>query len=223
MAEITRRKLLSASALGVLFDTAGLLHADDQARSRGVHSGPNRFSASVSGREKIRRRYLPNLPLVTHDGKNVMFYDDLVKGKVVTINFFYSRCDEICPLVTANLVKVQKLLGNRVGRDIFMYSITLKPAEDTVKVIGEFREMYRIKPGWTFLTGKADDIELLRRKLGFTYPDPEIDKDKSQHIGNVRYGNEPLALWAACPGQANPKWIVESISWVERSRMKSRA
>ena len=56
---------------------------------------------------------LPNLPLITHEGKRVLFYDDLVKDKVVSLNFFYANCDEICPLVTANLAKVQKLLGNR--------------------------------------------------------------------------------------------------------------
>jgi len=214
MAETSRRKLLELCALMPIAGAGGTLWARE---------GPKRFTAPLSGREKIRRRYLPNLPLVTHEGKKVLFYDDLIKGKIVTVNFFYSHCEEICPLVTANLVKVQKLLGARVGRDIFMYSITLKPEEDTPKVISEFREAHGIKPGWTFLTGTPADIELLRRMLGFTYPDPQIDKDKSQHIGNVRYGNEPLALWAACPGQANPQWIVESISWVDRSKLKNNA
>ncbi len=223
MVATTRRQLLALSALAPIAGAAGALWADDTSRqSDSGDQARRRFSAPVSGREKVRRRYLPNLPLITHEGKKVLFYDDLVKGKIVTINFFYSHCEEVCPLVIANLVKVQKLLGPRVGRDIFMYSITLKPEEDSPKVIKEFREMHSIKPGWTFLTGNEGDIELLRRKLGFTYPDPAIDKDKSQHIGNVRYGNEPLALWAACPGQANPEWIVESISWVDRSRLKSK-
>jgi protein SCO1/2 len=219
MPDKMRRRLLAFSALVPIAGAAGALCAEDKSGQAGT---AGRLPARVSGREKVRRRYLPNLPLVTHEGKKVFFYDDLVKGKIVTINFFFSHCEEICPLVTANLVKVQKLLGARVGRDIFMYSITLKPEEDTPKVIKEFREMHGIKPGWTFLTGNSADIELLRRKLGFTYPDPAIDKDKSQHIGNVRYGNEPLALWAACPGQANPEWIVESISWVDRSRVTKK-
>jgi len=215
MADTMRRKLLAFSAMAPVAGAAGALWAKDSSRQT---VPTQRVPARLSGREKVHRRYLPNLPLVTHEGKKVLFYDDLVKGKIVTINFFYSHCEEICPLVMANLVKVQALLGERVGREVFMYSITLKPDEDTPKVIKEFRQMHGIKPGWTFLTGKSADIELLRRKLGFTYPDPAIDKDKSQHIGNVRYGNEPLALWAACPGQANPEWIVESISWVDRSR-----
>ena len=129
---------------------------------------------------------------------------------------FYAQCDEICPRVTANLVKVQKFLGDRVGRDIFMYSITLKPEQDTPQAMRDFMEMHGVKPGWTFLTGASDDMEMLRRKLGFTYPDPEIDKDKSQHIGNVRYGNERLMLWAACPGMAHAEWIAESFSWMIR-------
>src|SRR5260221_13130622 len=122
----------------------------------------------------------------------------------------------ICPLVTANLAEVQKLLGEEVGRKIFMYSLTLKPEEDTLEEINHYRETFGAGPGWTFLTGKLDDIEKLRKAIGFGYPDPAIDKDKTQHIGNVRYGNEPLMLWAACPGMAHPPFIAESISWMVR-------
>ena len=80
--------------------------------------------------------------------------------------------------------------------------------------------MHGAKPGWLFLTGDPKDIELLRRKLGFTNPDPKLDADKSQHIGMVRYGNEPLQQWAACPGQANASWIVESVLWVDWPRTR---
>ena len=97
-----------------------------------------------------------------------------------------------------------------------MNSISLKPEHDTPAVLKEYAEMFKAKPGWTFLTGKPDDIELLRRSLGFTNLDPELDKDKSQHIGNVRYGNEPLMLWAACPGMGSAEFLAKSISWVIR-------
>jgi protein SCO1/2 len=75
--------------------------------------------------------------------------------------------------------------------------------------------MHGAKPGWTFLTGDPKDIESIRRKLGFTNPDPKLDADKSQHIGMVRYGNEALQRWAACPGQANAGWIVQSVLFVD--------
>lgn len=163
----------------------------------------------------LRANYFPNLILRTHENKVVRFYDDLVKGKLVTFNFMYAICDGICPGMTANLVKVQKLLGRRVGRDIFMYSITLQPEVDSPRVLSNYVKDYGIKPGWQFLTGKRADIEILRRKLGFVDPDPVIDKDKSQHIGLVRVGNERLDRWLACPALANPEQIVKSILWLE--------
>ena len=150
-----------------------------------------------------------------HQNQEVRFYDDLVKGKIVVINFMYATCEGVCPRITTNLVRVQRLLGDRIGRDIFMYSITLKPEQDTPAVLAKYVDMHRVGPGWSFLTGEPGDIELLRRKLGFVSPDPTVDADKSEHIGNVRYGNEPRQLWAACPGLADPEWIVESIRWMD--------
>jgi protein SCO1/2 len=191
------------------------------------------FDVEVSPRETIRQRYFPNVLLQTHEGRTVRFYDDLIKDKVVMINFMYTRCaDGQCPLITANLVRVQKLMNSGAwrncnctspgpslvvtGRDIFMYSITLQPKHDTPAVLKKYARSYGVGPGWTFLTGKPVEIELLRRSLGFTDPDPRRDANKANHIGNVRYGNEPLHLWAACPGMAHADWIAESISWVIR-------
>ena len=159
--------------------------------------------------------YFTNAVFRTHENKEVRFYDDLIKDKHVVINFMYARCEGSCPITTANLVKAQEALKKRVGKDIFMYSITLDPEHDTPAVLKEFAKMHHVSPGWLFLTGKPEDIEVLRRKLGFTYADPRLDKDKERHIGNVRYGNEPLLWWAACPGLAHAEWIAESISWVD--------
>ena len=205
MPDTTRRKLLGLLSLAPVVPFAGSLLAAGSAAE--VGSSP---------RERIRRRYFPNVTLQTQDGKTVRFYDDLIKDKIVTINFFYAKCDGICPTVTANLARVQRILGDRVGREIFMNSISLKPEHDTPAVLTEYAQMFKVKPGWTFLTGKPDDIELLRKSLGFTNLDPELDKDKSQHIGNVRYGNEPLMYWSACPGMGNPEFLAKSISWVIR-------
>ena len=168
-----------------------------------------------SSREMIRNRYFPNVVLTTHEGRKVRFYDDLLKDKIVMINMMYAECDGVCPGITANLVKVQKALGKRIGEDIFMYSITLKPEQDTPKALKEYAHMHGTKPGWFFLTGDPKDIEMLRRKLGFTNPDKQLDADKSQHIGMVRYGNEQLMRWAACPGMANASWIVESVLFMD--------
>jgi len=169
----------------------------------------------MSARDRIRERHFPNLLLTTHEGKKVRFYDDLIKDKIVVINFMYATCEGVCPRITSNLQQVQKLLGDRVGRDIFFYSITLKPQQDTPAVLNEHVRMHKIKPGWLFLTGAPADCELLRRKLGFTDPDPARDRDTANHIGNIRYGNEQLMLWAGAPGLSKPSAIAESVLWVD--------
>ena len=202
MQELSRRKLFGLAAITPF---AAIL------RPQGAEAATT-TTAAAADRERIRRRHFPDVTLLTQDNQKVRFYEDVVKDKIVTINFFYARCEGICPIVTANLVKVQKLLAQRVGRDIFMVSITLKPFEDTPAVLKEYAEMHRIKPGWTLLTGKTDDIELLRRSLGFTNLDPELDQDKSQHVGNIRYGSEPMLQWAAMPGMARAEEIAHSIS-----------
>ena len=185
---------------------------------RGETPAPKSVVKGISARERIQERHFPNLLLTTHEGKKVRFYDDLIKDKIVFINFMYVKCEGVCPGITANLVKLQKLLGNRIGRDIFMYSFTLKPENDTPEVLKAYAEAYHVKKGWTFLTGTPADMELLRRKLGFTDPDPALDADKSNHIGNVRYGNEALHLWGSGPGMSKPSWMAESIAWLERPK-----
>ena len=160
--------------------------------------------------EWLRGRLL-NIPLRTHENKPVRFYDDLVKDKIVLINFIFTACDDLCPPMIANLVMVQKLLGDRVGRDIFMLSISLDPVNDTPEVLKAYAEHYGTKPGWTFLTGKYEDIEKLRRKLGIYDPDPIIDADKEQHAGLVTFGNERTGRWAALPALMSPKQIVKAV------------
>ncbi|HYL99049.1 MAG TPA: SCO family protein [Blastocatellia bacterium] len=220
MPDLSRRNLLGLMGMAPLAGAAllkggAVLGATDSTRSNGpVVVTPAETQAA---RERIRQRYFPDVTLYTQDNKPVRFYQDLVKDKIVTINFFYSKCENICPLVMANMVKVQKLLGGLVGKKLFMNSITLTPGEDTPAALKEYQKMFGIGPGWNLLTGKPDDIEHLRKSLGFTYPNKLLDQDREQHIGNVRYGNEPLMLWSACPGMAHAKWVAESIQWVIRS------
>ena len=170
----------------------------------------------LSSAERRRNRFL-NVALTTHEGREVRFYDDLIQGKTVLLSIMYTVCaaEAICPLGTANLVAVQEILGPRVGRDIFMYSISLDPENDTPGVLKSYAKAFGVKPGWEFLTGKKEDIERLRRNLGYVDPDPVVDKDPSQHSGMVRFGIEPLERWTGCPILTQPKWIAKYIAWLE--------
>ena len=211
MKDMNRRTLLGL--LGAVPLAGGLL-TTVSAQGKGGTSSQFSATTTKSSREQLAERSFPNVVLTTHEGKKVKFYDDLVKDKIVIFNFMYAKCEGVCPGITLNMARVQKLLGPRVGRDIFMYSITLKAEVDTPKILADYARMHHAGPGWTFLTGDPKDIELLRQKQGFTNPDPELDKDKSQHIGMIRFGNEPMQWWAGCPGLAKPEFIVKEIGLV---------
>lgn len=160
---------------------------------------------------------IPNIPLVSHEGKNLRFYDDLVRGKVVTINMMYVACADICPTATANLRKVQQLLGARAGRDVFMYSLSLQPELDTPELLKTYAELHHVEPGWLFLTGAADDIEELRYSLGFSDPDPLVDRDQTTHTGMLRIGNDAFQRWTMAPALAEPRQILATINHVSRT------
>ena len=182
-------------------------------RFTGAGGGPQ-FAAPLSGREVVRRRNLPNVPLVTHDGKRVQFSDDVIKDRIVAINLMYAECEGVCPTITMNLVKAHAILRERTTTPVRFCSLTVKPESDTPEKLKAYAEMHHADGDWLFLTGDADDVELLRRRLGFVDLNPKVDKDKAGHSGVVRYGNEPLALWGACPGNTSPEWLATEIGFV---------
>jgi len=158
------------------------------------------LSKKSTKKKRTQRRtygnnYFPNYVLTTEEGKKVKFFDDLVKDKVVSINFIFTSCQNICPLETARLTEVYKLLGDRVGKDVHMYSITVDPARDSAEVLKAYKKKFNVGKGWTFLTGKKEEIDDIRTKLGLyikdldeTLPDGQIDHNISLVMGNQKTG-----------------------------------
>jgi protein SCO1/2 len=155
--------------------------------------------------------YFPNVPLQTQDGNQVHFFDDLIKDKIVAINFIYTTCADTCPLETAQLVKVQEILGDRMGRDVFFYSITIDPDHDTPPVLKEYRE--RFGANWTFLTGQEADIISLRRKLGLYIE--EIQDGSNNHNVSMIIGNQTTGRWMKRSPFENPYVLADQLgNWL---------
>ena len=155
----------------------------------------------------------PNPLLETHTGKRFRFHDDIVKGnKAVLFNMMYAGCRNICPPNTASLREVHQLLGERMGRDVFFYSLTLQPDLDRPPDLQAYARRYGVGPGWTFLTGRRKDIDAIRRKLGFFDPDPEVDANPMQHTGMVRIGNAARDRWSMMPALLPPARLAKSIA-----------
>lgn len=162
----------------------------------------------------IREQHLPDVPLTTQDGRAVRFYSDLVKGRIVAINFMFTSCRAACPLSTANIRDVQEALRVRLKQPVAFLSISLNPEIDTSAVLHAYAEAHGAGPGWTFLTGQRADIELLRRSLGAYDLDPELDKIPTQHTGLLIIGNEPTGRWKAIAALSHPTRLRQAIERV---------
>jgi len=157
----------------------------------------------------------PNAVLQTHDGRSVRFYDDLLKGKQVVINMMYANCESLCSTVTSSLVKVHDALKARMGRDLHMYSISIKPEEDTPAALKSFAEMHgALLPGWTFLTGDAYDIDTIRFRL-FRMNHIKLDTDLNSHTAMLRIINETTNTWTCVPPLASLYTVLQHIAWAD--------
>lgn len=151
--------------------------------------------------------YFPNVILTTHEGKTVRFYDDLIKGKTVVIDLIYTHCKDECPLETAKLAQVQRVLGDRVGKDIFFYSITIDPKRDTPEVLKAYAEKFHAGPGWLFLTASQQDTDLIAKKIGLYSP----NSGRDGHAPMLLLGNEATGQWVRSNALDNPRFIATMI------------
>jgi protein SCO1 len=154
---------------------------------------------------------IPNVELITHAGKSIRFYDDLVEGKIVLINFTFSTCQNYCPITMPILAKVQEALGERMGRDVFIYSITLDPEFDTPAVMAKQASALGAGPGWVFLTGKPVAVHQLRRRLGVYDKDPAVDADRTQHAGMLVLGDGAHDRWTTVSGLLKPEQVTRAV------------
>src|SRR5919199_1924918 len=188
-----------------------------------VSNLPTPWSAPT---ERWAANEFPNVPLTTQDGATVRFYDDLIKGKAVAINLMYTSCKDECPLETARLVQTQKILGDRVGKDLFFYSITIDPRIDTPEVLKDYADKFHVGPGWLFLTGEENDIRLVAKKLGLNYSRDQLTAADG-HGTSLMLGDEPSGQWMRNSAEDNPRFLATIIShfmgWLDEQPSTSYA
>ena len=208
MEGMTRRTCIALGTVPVLAGAAAYA-----ARETGLWPEDERprFQPAGSPREALQQRHLPNVPLVTHDGTRVRFYDDLVRDKKVVLTFVSSGARAGSEKVMENLGTLQRLFGRRIGQDMFIYSIARTPERDSRAVLQRWAAWNGAGPGWKFLTGAKADVETLRRSLGFASEDAVEDGDPAYSVGLLRYGIEPEMRWAHCQSQAKARVLAHSM------------
>jgi protein SCO1/2 len=153
-------------------------------------------------------KYFTDTELVNQDGEGVRFYSDVLKGKTVVINAFYTTNTGADPVISRNLEKIQEGLGARVGKDVFLVSITVDPVTDTPGRLKAYAEKFNAKPGWVFLTGQRENVQTVLKKLGLYVA------DKDGHPNLLLIGNDTTGLWKKAFGLANPNQLLKIVESV---------
>ena len=141
---------------------------------------------------------IPDVALLDQHGRPVQFYQDLVKDKVVVINFIFTTCSTVCLPAGAHFEALQRLLGDRMGRDVHLLSVSVDPVTDTPPRLRAWGEKFHAGPGWTLLTGAKSKVDTLLKALQVFTP------DKQEHTPLVLVGNDATGTWTRAYGLASP-------------------
>lgn len=161
------------------------------------------------------QKYFTDVELLNQNGEKVRFYTDVLKGKTVVVNAFFTTCTSVCPPMNRNMEKIQEVLRDRVGRDVFLVSMTVDPDVDTPARLKDYAQKFHAGPGWVFLTGKKENLDKALYKLG------QYVENKDDHKTIFIIGNEPTGLWKKAFGMANVVELIQVVESVVNDKPKS--
>ena len=202
--------------LFILFSSVTVMGQQQPVTQKPKPPEPNSLS-KVEGVPATRERspaekYFSDVELLTQDGEKVRFYSDVLKNKVVVINTFFTTCTSICPPMNRNFEKIQNALGERLGKDVFLVSISVDPETDTPTRLKEYGRRFHARPGWMFLTGKKENVDWALYKLG------QYVETKDNHTSIFIIGNEPKGLWKKAMGLAKAEELIRIVEDVINDR-----
>jgi protein SCO1/2 len=150
-------------------------------------------------------KYFSDVELINQDGQKMRFYSDVLKDKVVVINTFFTTCTGVCPPINRSLERVQEALGDRLGKDAFIISMSVDPETDTPARLKEYSQRFHARQGWIFLTGKKENVDWALYKLG------QYVATKDGHTTIIIIGNEPKGLWKKAFGMAKADELMKIV------------
>ena len=154
------------------------------------------------------QKYFTDTVLVNQNGERMRFYSDLMKDKTVIIDTFFATCQASCLPMNRNLAQIQEGLGDRLGKDVNILSISVDPGVDTPTLLKAYAKKLNAKPGWYFLTGDKESVEFILRKLG------QFVDDKNDHTNIFLIGNDRTGLWKKAFGLAKSEELMKVVESV---------
>jgi protein SCO1/2 len=209
----TAHNCLAQSAIAGQSQAAVPAPAQNASRAKSTQTAPpqphdHSHMSKTPEESSPAAKYFTDVELINQDGKKVRFYSDVLKGKIVVVNAFFTSCTSVCPPMNRNMEKIQEVLGDRVGKDVFLVSITVDPEVDTPMRMKEYAQKFHAGAGWIFLTGKKENLDWALYKLG------QYVEKKDDHKTVFIIGNEPTGLWKKAFGMANVAELVQVVESV---------
>lgn len=141
-------------------------------------------------------QYFTDVELINQDGETMRLYSDLIRGKVVIIDCFFTECTGVCPVLANNMVVIQEAMGDMLGDSVIMLSISVDSVTDTPEKLKEYAKRYEARPGWYFLSGEPSKVQEALQRLGFAV------ESRDQHSNLILIGNDRTGLWKKAFGLA---------------------
>ncbi len=171
---------VSCAALAVPVPEARAGQDEEHEHHQHEHSAPPEYQKAV------KDYALPQVDMVRSDGKKVRFPDEIDDGKAVLLNFVYTSCTAVCPLLSQTFAEFQNRLGAEAGK-LRMVSISIDPEQDTPERLAEYARRYKAGPQWTHYTGTLGASVMLQKAFQAYFG------DKMHH--------RPVTFIRAAPGQ----------------------
>lgn len=187
-------QVLKAATAELLICCLLCLHASGQE----AHQPANTAGPAPAGQGPDRKMSIPDAEVFDQDGKKIRFYSDLVKDKVVIVSFVFTTCSLVCPMQGESLSKLQATLGERLGKDMHLVSVSTDPEADTPERLKTWGLRFGARPGWTLVTGKKSEIDKVAMALTGA---PAV---KGKHSPVVFVGSDKTGRWIRAYGLAEP-------------------
>ena len=203
------KRALAAVSIMALAALAGPARAQSSAPQQPKPPAqPEGAAPPAAGEKSAAQKWFTDVELVNQDGERMRLYSDVIKNHVVVVNAFFATCQGSCLPMNHNLEKLQEAFRGRMGKDLFIISISVDPTTDTPARLKEYAKKLNAVPGRLFITGKKENVDWALYKLG------QYVEQKEQHTNIFIIGNETTGLWKKAFGLANSDElakIVESV------------
>ena len=167
--------------------------------------------STALGQDEGGRVQVPDVEVRDQHGRKLYLYSDLIKDRIVVVNFFFTTCTFVCPSQGRALAQLQERLGGRLGKEVFIVSISKDPRTDTVAKLKRWSKEFKVGPGWTLVTGEEAVMEKVLWQLVGERPGP------SQHFPLLYVGNDRTGEWKSVGGLSAPERVIDIIEQIKRT------